>query len=488
MADKSGNRADRPKHVPMPERPPEERRNDWDEVPRGYTPDQARQEASRCLLCKKSPCIEGCPVGIDIPGFVKLIADGKFEEAADRILLVNALPAVCGRVCPQETQCEILCVLGKKGEPLAIGNLERFAADWKREQGTCPVPTPPDPSGFKVAVVGSGPAGLTCAGELVGRGHAVTIFEAFHKPAGVLVYGIPEFRLPKSIVADEVKRLEARGVQIRTNTVVGKLDTVDELLEEYDAVFVGVGAGAPMFLDIPGEELLGVYSANEYLTRVNLMRAYDRERADTPILRSKRVAVIGGGNVAMDSARTGLRLGAEEVTVVYRRSRAEMPARAAEVHHAEQEGIRFHLLAAPVRILGDERGWVIGIECIRMELGEPDESGRRRPLPIPDSEFTLEVDSVVVAIGNRPNPIVPSTTPGMETSRRGTIVADEKTGRTTKEGVWAGGDIVTGAATVISAMGAAQAAARDIDAYLRSPEPRPWEIETCSTPGDGEKA
>jgi len=479
---------DRFKRVPMAERQAVDRRDDWNEVPYGYTADEARREARRCLFCKTPECIKGCPVGIDIPGFVRLIAEGKFEEAADRILLMNALPAICGRVCPQETQCELTCVLGKKGDPIAIGNLERFAADWKREQGVNPLPPLPRPSGFRVAVVGSGPAGLTCAGELVGRGHEATVFEAFHKPGGVLVYGIPEFRLPKSIVREEVEGLQARGVRIVTSDVVGKLDTVDELLEEYDAVFIGVGAGAPMFLGVPGEELLGVYSANEYLTRTNLMRAYDRKHADTPILESRRVAVIGGGNVAMDSARSALRLGADEVTVLYRRSRTEMPARAAEIHHAEEEGIPFHLLANPTRILGDERGWVRAIECLRMTLGEPDSSGRRRPIPVPGSEFTLDVDTVIVAIGNRPNPIVPSTTPDMKTSEWGTIVADEKTGRTTKERVWAGGDIVTGAATVISAMGAGQAAARDIDAYLRSPEPRKWDVRACAVPSDGEGA
>ena len=471
---------------PMSERPAAERVRDFAEVPVGYTPDQARAEASRCLLCKKPQCIAGCPVGIDIPGFVNSIAEGRFEEAADRILLVNALPAVCGRVCPQETQCEIKCVLGKKGEPLAIGNLERFAADWKREHGGRALPPVPQPTGRRIAIVGSGPAGLTCAGELIGRGHAATIFEALHKTGGVLVYGIPEFRLPKAIVQDEVDRLAARGVGMVTDTVIGKLETVDELLGQYDAVFIGVGAGAPMFLNIPGENLVGVYSANEYLTRTNLMRAYDREHADTPILQSSRVAVVGGGNVAMDSARTALRLGADVVYLLYRRSRAEMPARNAEIHHAEQEGIRFNFLTNPTRILGNDTGWVAGIECLRMELGEPDESGRRRPLPIEGTEFVLDVDTAVIAIGNRPNPIVPQTTPDLQTTGWGTIVADEATGRTTKERVWAGGDIVTGAATVISAMGAGQAAARDIDAYLAAPEPRPWRPEPCESPGDGE--
>ena len=486
MTSAEKNRTPRPPRVPMPERPAAERARDFDEVPLGYTPEQAQVEASRCLLCKKPQCIAGCPVGIDIPGFVKLIAEGRFEEAADRILLVNALPAVCGRVCPQETQCEVKCVVGRKGDPVAIGNLERFVADWKRAHGRCPLPAAPEPSGCRVAVVGSGPAGLTCAGELVTRGHAVTIFEAFHKTGGVLVYGIPEFRLPKAIVQDEVGRLASRGVEIVTNTVVGKLDTVDELLEAYDAVFIGVGAGAPMFLDIPGEDLLGVYSANEYLTRTNLMRAYDAQRAHTPILRSRRAVVVGGGNVAMDSARTALRLGADEVAIVYRRSRTEMPARAAEVHHAEEEGIRFNLLTNPTRLLGDENGRVVGMECIRMELGEPDESGRRRPVPVEGSEFTIDADTVIIAIGNRPNPIVPKSTEGLQTTRWGTVVADEATGRTTRERVWAGGDIVTGAATVISAMGAGQAAARDIDAHLRADAPGPWTLESCEVPADGE--
>ena len=476
MSEPVSRQADRRKRVAMLERPADVRRRDFNEVPEGYTPAQAQAEAGRCLLCKKPQCITGCPVGIDVPGFVKLIVEGKFEEAADRILLVNSLPAVCGRVCPQETQCEIKCVLGKKGDPLAIGNLERFVADFKRARGKCPLPPPPPPTGKKVAVVGSGPAGLTCAGELVGRGYEVAIFEAFHKTGGVLVYGIPEFRLPKAIVQDEVNRLAARGVKIVTSAVIGKLETVDELLQEFDAAFIGVGAGAPMFLGVPGEDLLGVYSANEYLTRTNLMRAYDWERADTPILRSKRVAVIGGGNVAMDSARTALRLGADAVYLVYRRSRQEMPARAAEIHHAQEEGIQFNFLVNPTRILGNDKGWVTGIECQRQELGEPDASGRRRPVPIKGSEFLLEVDAVVVAIGNRPNPIVPKSTPDMQTNKWGLIVADEATGRTTKPRVWAGGDIVTGSATVISAMGAGQAAARDIDAYLKTAEPRQWNL------------
>lgn len=486
MTEATGDQTDRPGRVAMPERPASERVRDFDEVPLGYTPEEAQAEAGRCLLCKKPQCIAGCPVGIDIPGFVKLIADGQFEEAADRILLVNVLPAVCGRVCPQETQCEQLCVLGKKGDPLAIGNLERFAADWKRQHGSCPPPPLPESTGKRIAVVGSGPAGLTCAGELAARGHAVTVFEALHKTGGVLVYGIPEFRLPKAIVRDEVNRLAARGVRIVTDTVIGKLETVDELLQAYDAVFLGVGAGAPMFLNVPGENLVGVFSANEYLTRTNLMGAYDPERSDTPIPRSKRVAVVGGGNVAMDAARTALRLGADVVYVVYRRSRNEMPARAAEVHHAEQEGLEFTFLANPTRVLGDADGRVVGMECLRMELGEPDESGRRRPVPVEGSEFILDVDTVIVAIGNRPNPIVPQTTPDLRTTRWGTVVADEATGRTTKERVWSGGDIVTGAATVITAMGAGQAAARDIDAYLRAPEPPEWTPDACDLPGEGE--
>jgi len=486
MTSSEKNRPSRLPRTPMPERPAAERVRDFDEVPLGYTPEQARAEASRCLLCKKPQCVTGCPVGIDIPGFVQLVAEGKFEEAADRILLVNALPAICGRVCPQETQCEARCVLGRKGDPVAIGNLERFVADWKRTHGSRPLPPAPVPSGRRVAVVGSGPAGLTCAGELVTRGHAVTIFEAFHKTGGVLVYGIPEFRLPKAIVRDEVGRLESRGVKIVTNDVVGKLVTVDELLETFDAVFIGVGAGAPMFLNIPGEDLIGVYSANEYLTRTNLMRAYDADHADTPILRSRRVVVVGGGNVAMDSARTALRLGADEVVVVYRRSRTEMPARAAEVHHAEEEGIRFNFLTNPTRLFGDETGRVTGMECLRMELGEPDDSGRRRPVPVEGSAFTIDADTVIVAIGNRPNPIVPQTTEGLRTTRWGTVVADEATGRTTRQRVWAGGDIVTGAATVISAMGAGQTAARDIDAYLRAETPGPWTLESREVPGDGE--
>ncbi len=477
---------ERPPRQAMPEQAPEDRARNFDEVPHGYDEAAARREASRCLVCKKPLCVTGCPVGVDIPGFVKLVAEGRFEEAADHILTVNALPAVCGRVCPQETQCEAECVLGRKGEPVAIGNLERFAADWKRQHGSCPAPPRPEASGFRVAVVGSGPAGITCAGELATRGHAVTVFEAFHKPGGVLIYGIPEFRLPKAIVQDEVQRLESRGVALCYDAVIGKADSIDDLLEAFDAVFIATGAGLPMFMGIPGENLVGVYSANEYLTRANLMTAFRFPEYDTPPIEGRRVAVVGGGNVAMDSARSALRFGAEKVSIVYRRSRQEMPARAAEIHHAEEEGIDLQLLTNPTQILGDERGRVRAIECLRMELGEPDASGRRRPVPIEGSEFEISVDVVVMAIGNRSNPIIPSSTPGLETNRWGCIVADEAIGRTTRERVWAGGDIVTGAATVISAMGAGQRAARDMDAYLRSPAPRPWGPERCAVPGDGE--
>jgi len=458
----------RPPRTPMPERAPAERARDFDEVPLGYSPEAARREAARCIGCKKPRCVTGCPVEIDIPGFVARIAEGDFDDAARLLHETNRLPAICGRVCPQEDQCEKECVLAKKGESVAIGNLERFVADWARARnltvhGECAAAT-----GKRVAIVGSGPAGLTCAGELAARGHEVTVYEALHAPGGVLVYGIPEFRLPKAIVASEVGALESLGVKFELNAVVGKRETVDELLgeESFDAVFIGTGAGAPRFLGVPGENLAGVYSANEYLTRSNLMRAYEPD-SPTPILRAKRVCVVGGGNVAMDSARTALRLGAEEVVLVYRRSRAEMPARAAEIHHAGEEGIRFELLTNPVRILGDDDGRVRGMECLRMELGEPDDSGRRRPVPVEGSEHEIACDAVVVAIGNDPNPLVPRTTPGLATGRRGNIEADEATGATSRPGVFAGGDIVTGAATVIEAMGAGRRAAEAIDAYLR---------------------
>jgi len=450
---------------PMPERPARERIKDFDEVPLGYTVEMARLEASRCLQCKEPKCREGCPVEIDIPAFIKEITEGDFAAAARILKEANCLPAICGRVCPQEDQCEAACILKNRGEPVAIGYLERFAADWEREKGNISVAKKALSKGKKVAVVGSGPAGLACAGDLAKMGYEVTIFEALHEPGGVLVYGIPEFRLPKAIVAAEVEYLKRLGVEIRPNWIIGKTATVDELLEEFDAVFLGTGAGLPHFLGIPGENLAGVYSANEYLTRSNLMKAYLFPKYDTPIVRSKRAAVIGGGNVALDAARTALRLGAK-VTLVYRRSRKEMPAREEEIRHGEEEGIEFIFLAAPVEMLGDEKGQVRALRSVRMKLGEPDESGRRRPIPIPDSQFEIEADTVIVAIGSRPHPLVPQTTSGLKIGEEGTIVVDEKTGATSKEGVFAGGDIVTGAATVIEAMGAARRAAKAIDEYL----------------------
>lgn len=459
-----------PKKTPMREQEPQVRARNFDEVPYGYTPEEAVEEAKRCLQCKKPGCVPGCPVNIDIPGFIGRIALGDFWEAMKIMKQANTLPAICGRVCPQETQCEGQCVLGKKNEPVAIGNLERFIADWEAQQNECVMCEMLAPTGRKVAVVGAGPAGLTVASDLAKKGHSVTMFEALHRPGGVLVYGIPEFRLPKAIVDREVKFVCSLGVKLELNHVVGKLKTVDELLSEFDAVFVGTGAGLPTFMGIPGENYLGVYSANEYLTRSNLMKAYRFPDYDTPIVRGKRVATVGGGNVAMDSARTALRLGAEKSILIYRRSRDEMPARAAEVHHAEQEGIEFNLLTNPVRYVADEQGWVKAVECLRMELGEPDASGRRRPVPIKGSEFQTPVDTVVVAIGNSPNPLIPQTTPGLATARYGNVVADPATGRTSKPGVFAGGDIVTGAATVILAMGAGRLAANSIDQYLRTGE------------------
>ena len=454
---------------PMPEQDPRVRARNFDEVPYGYTAELAKKEALRCLNCPKPFCVEGCPVEIDIPAFINLIAGGDFVGAAKKIKEKNALPAICGRVCPQEIQCEQRCVRGKKGEPVAIGRLERFAADYERSQGEVEIPETAKPTGKKVAIVGSGPAGLTVAGDLVKLGHDVTIFEALHKPGGVLVYGIPEFRLPKDIVASEIDYLKRMGVKIETSFVIGKTSTIDELFEEgFDAVFLGVGAGLPVFMGIPGENLNGVYSANEYLTRANLMKAYLFPEYDTPIVKGKNVAVIGGGNVAMDSARTALRLGADNVYLVYRRSEKEMPARLEEIHHAKEEGINFQLLTNPKRYIGDDKGWVVGMECLRMELGEPDDSGRRRPVPIEGSEFVLDVDTVVVAIGTRANPLVQSTTPGLELDKRGYIVADEETGKTSREGIFAGGDIVTGSATVILAMGAGRKAARAIHEYLMS--------------------
>jgi len=453
----------------MPEQDPQVRKRNFDEVPLGYTPEMAKTEALRCIQCKKPECVEGCPVEVDIPGFIALIAEGKFIEAAKKIKQTNALPAVCGRVCPQEVQCEVRCVRGKKAEPVAIGRLERFVADYERAAGEVSIPKIATKTGKKIAVVGSGPAGLTVAGDLVQLGHDVTIFEALHAAGGVLVYGIPEFRLPKAIVAAEVDYLKKLGVKIETSNVIGKVATVDELFAEgYDAVFLGTGAGLPSFMNIPGENLNGVYSANEYLTRSNLMKAYRFPEYDTPIVRGKNVAVIGGGNVAMDAARTAMRLGADHVYLVYRRSRQEMPARIEEIHHAEEEGIEFHLLTNPIRYIGNDKGWVKGIECLRMELGEPDDSGRRRPVPIKGSEFIKEVDTVVVAIGSGSNPLVQSTTPGLNTNKWNYIIADEETGQTSREGVFAGGDIVTGSATVILAMGAGRKAARAMHKYVMS--------------------
>lgn len=451
----------------MPEQKPEDRGKNFNEVPYGYTAELARKEAGRCLQCKKPKCVEGCPVNIDIPAFIQLILEGKFTEAARKIKEENALPAVCGRVCPQEEQCEKLCILGKKDTPVAIGNLERFAADWEREKDGFIVPQIKKSTGKKVAIVGSGPAGLTVAGELRKFGHEVTVFEALHKSGGVLVYGIPEFRLPKAIVESEVDYLRKMGVKVINNYVVGNTRTIDELFADgYDAVFVGSGAGAPMFLKIPGENLNGVFSANEYLTRSNLMKAYKFPEYDTPIILGKKVATVGGGNVAMDSARTALRLGADSSHIIYRRSREELPARKAEVHHAEEEGIKFDFLTLPTKIIGDEKGFVKAMECLRMELGEPDDSGRRRPVPVNGSEFIIDADTVVIAIGNMPNPLIPRTTSDIRTTKHGTIVANE-TGLTTKSRVYAGGDVVTGAATVILAMGAGKISAKAMDEMLR---------------------
>jgi len=451
----------------MPHQPPDVRRGNFDEVALGYDDETAIIEASRCLNCKNKPCVAGCPVEIDIPGFISRIRERDVAGAIRIIKEANCLPAICGRVCPQEAQCEVVCVLGKKSEPVAIGRLERYAADWESEHGAATRIEQAPPTGRRAAVVGSGPGGLTVAAELARRGHAVTVFEAFHKPGGVLVYGIPEFRLPKSIVEREVGFVKSLGVELRTNVVVGRTLTIDDLFEQgYDAVFVGVGAGLPSFLNIPGENSLYVYSANEYLTRANLMKAYLHPVYDTPLRRGKKVVVVGGGNVAMDSARTAVRLGAEEVRLVYRRSRVEMPARAEEVENAEEEGIIFELLTNPVRVIPDEQQRVKAVECIRMELGEPDDSGRRRPVPIPGSEFQIETDTFVVAIGNRANPLLTKATPGMDTNQWGYIITDPETGQTTREGVYAGGDIVTGAATVILAMGAGLRCARAMHEYM----------------------
>ena len=453
--------------VPMPERDPKERATCFEEVAIGYTSEMAQEEATRCLGCKAMPCVNGCPVGVKIPNFISKIASGEFEEAYDIIKTTNSLPAVCGRVCPQESQCEGKCVRGKKGEPVAIGRLERFAADYVRANGGKKT-AKAEFNGHKVAVVGGGPAGLTCAGDLARLGYQVTIFEAFQAAGGVLMYGIPEFRLPKQIVQEEISQLKEMGVEIQPNMVIGKILSVDELIEDgYEAVFVGSGAGLPRFMGIPGEALVGVCSANEYLTRINLMKGYLSEY-DTPVIRSKAVAVVGGGNVAMDAARSALRMGAEHVYIVYRRSEAEMPARLEEVHHAKQEGVEFLTLNNPVEIIGDENGRVCGMKCIRMELGEPDESGRRRPVAVEGSEYVLDVDTVIMSIGTSPNPLIRSTTKGLEANKHGCLVVDEDTMKTTKDAVYAGGDAVTGAATVILAMGAGKKAAKSIDEYIKS--------------------
>jgi len=455
--------------VKMAEQEPLVRAKNFMEVPYGYTPEEAVEEASRCLSCLRPTCRTGCPVSVDIPSFIKLIKEGKFVEAAWKIKEENALPAVCGRVCPQETQCESLCVLGKKGEPVAVGNLERFVADYERGKGEVRIPEKPKPTGKKVAVIGSGPGGLTCAADLIKSGHHVTLFEALHKPGGVLIYGIPEFRLPKVIVEKEVEYIKNLGVEVVPNTVIGKLFSVDELLSEhgYDACFVAAGAGLPMFLGIPRENLNGVYSANEFLTRANLMKAYLFPEYDTPIKKGKRVAVFGGGNVAMDSARVALRLGAEKVFLIYRRSEEEMPARRAERHHAREEGVKFLLLTSPVRFIDDGKGNVCAVECLKMELGEPDQSGRRKPVPVKGSEFRIDIDVAIPAIGTRSNPLLTKTMPDLILDRRGYIVADHDTGMTSKEGVFAGGDIITGSATVILAMGAGRKAAKAINEYLK---------------------
>ena len=455
-----------PKKHPMPSQDPLVRNKNFKEVALGYDEATAIEEAKRCVHCKNKPCVAGCPVAVDIPAFIALVAEGKFEEAYEVIQKTSSLPAVCGRVCPQETQCEGKCTRGIKGEPVGIGRLERFVADWHMKNGSA-APVKPESNGHKVAVVGSGPAGLTCAGDLAKRGYDVTVFEALHVAGGVLVYGIPEFRLPKDIVRREVDGLKALGVKIETDSVIGRVLTIEELKEEYgfEAVFLGTGAGLPKFMNIPGEGAKGVFSANEYLTRTNLMKAYE-EGSETPILHAKRIAVVGGGNVAMDAARCAKRLGADTVYIVYRRSEAELPARREEVEHAKEEEIIFKLLTNPVAILTDKDDNVVGLKCIQMTLGEPDASGRRRPVEVPGSEFTMDVDCVIMALGTSPNPLLKQTTSGLETQRRGEIVTDEN-GKTSLEGVYAGGDAVTGAATVILAMGAGKVAAKAIDEYIQ---------------------
>ena len=460
--------ADVLKKIPVREQDPKVRATNFEEVCLGYNKEEAVEEANRCITCKNAKCVQGCPVNIDIPGFIKEVKTGNFEEAYKVIGKSSALPAVCGRVCPQETQCEGKCIRGIKGEAVSIGKLERFVADWAKENGIKPE-QPEVKNGHKIAVIGSGPAGLTCAGDLAKMGYDVTIFEALHEAGGVLVYGIPEFRLPKDkVVKAEVENVKSLGVKINTNVIIGKSTTIDELLEEegFEAVFIGSGAGLPMFMGIPGEVSNGVFSANEYLTRSNLMKAF-RDDYDTPIVTGKKVVVVGGGNVAMDAARTALRLGAE-VHVVYRRSEEELPARKEEVHHAKEEGIIFDVLTNPTEILADEKGWVRAIKCVRMELGEPDASGRRRPVVIEGSEFEMEVDTVIMSLGTSPNPLISSTTVGLDINKRKCIIADEETGATSKEGVYAGGDAVTGAATVILAMGAGKAAAKGIDEFIKN--------------------
>ena len=454
--------------VPVREQDPKVRATNFEEVCLGYNKEEAMEEASRCLNCKNAKCIKGCPVSINIPAFVHEVKEGNFAEAYKIISQSSALPAVCGRVCPQETQCEGVCIRGVKGEAVSIGKLERFVADWAKENGIKPE-APAQKNGHKIAVIGSGPSGLTCAGDLAKMGYDVTIFEALHQPGGVLVYGIPEFRLPKDkVVKEEVENVKSLGVKIETNVIIGKSTTIDELLEKggFEAVFIGSGAGLPMFMGIPGEVSNGVFSANEYLTRSNLMKAF-REDYDTPIKTGKKVVVVGGGNVAMDAARTALRLGAE-VHIVYRRSEEELPARREEVHHAKEEGVIFDLLTNPVEIIPDENGWVKEVKCVRMELGEPDASGRRRPVVIEGSEFTMDADTVIMSLGTSPNPLISSTTIGLDTNRRKCIIADEENGQTSKEGVFAGGDAVTGAATVILAMGAGKAAAKGIDEFIKN--------------------
>lgn len=456
-----------PKKVEMPRQEPKVRVTNFNEVALGYSEEEAQREARRCLQCKKAPCIKACPVEIDIPSFIARITEKDYQGAIRKIKEDNLLPAMCGRVCPQEGLCEKACTLSKKYEPVAIGRLERFAADWELQRNNPERSPLPPPTGKGVAVIGSGPAGLSCAGDLARVGHNVTIFEALHKPGGVLVYGIPEFRLPKAIVEREVEYIRSLGAEVKTGYVIGKIYALDELFSQgYDAIFIGIGAGLPKFMDIPGENLNGVYSANEFLTRANLMKAYLFPEYDTPIKIGRRVAVIGGGNVAMDASRTALRLGARQVFNIYRRSRQEMPARLEEIQNAKDEGVEFEFLTNPIRVLGNREGWVTGIECIKMELGEPDESGRRRPVPIRGSEFTIGVDIVVMAIGAGANPLLPSATPDLKLNEWGYIVADETTGKTSKEGVWAGGDIVSGAATVISAMASGRKSARAIHQYL----------------------